>query len=86
MIMLVVERHYLRKHSAFTSPPNFIPFSWSLDASFSENFYGLKRRRRPFIETERTKAAVGHALAGEKLRSTEIWKSLAFLVSIRFFS
>jgi hypothetical protein len=51
-----------------------------LDASFSENFYGLKRRRRPYIETERAKAAVGQVPAGEKLRSSEVWKSLVFLV------
>ena len=82
LIMLVVERHYLRKHSAFALPPISLLSSRDLDASFSENFYGLKRRRRPFIETERTKAAVGHALSGEKLRSSEIWKSLTFLVSI----
>ncbi|KAJ6516210.1 cyclin-dependent protein kinase inhibitor [Mycena sanguinolenta] len=63
-IMLLVERHYLRKHNA----------------SFAENFYGLKRRRRPFIDTERVKAAVGGIPPGEKLRAQEIWRSLLFLV------
>ncbi|KAJ7688424.1 cyclin-dependent protein kinase inhibitor [Mycena rosella] len=63
-IMLFVERHYLRTHNA----------------SFSENFYGLKRRRRPFIETERAKAAVGGIPQGENLRAKEIWRSLLFLV------
>ncbi|KAJ2933452.1 hypothetical protein H1R20_g3630, partial [Candolleomyces eurysporus] len=68
LIMLVVERHYLTKHNA----------------SFSENFYGLKRRRRPYIETERTKAAVGQVPAGDKLRSSEVWKSLVFLIGIPY--
>ncbi|KAF8211453.1 cyclin-dependent protein kinase inhibitor [Mycena galopus ATCC 62051] len=67
-IMLLVERHYLRKHNA----------------SFSENFYGLKRRRRPFIETERVKAAVGGIPQGEKLRTQEIWRSLLFLVGVPY--
>jgi hypothetical protein len=53
-----------------------------LDASFSENFYGLKRRRRPWIETERAKAAVGGIPVKEKLRSREVWRSLVFLVGI----
>jgi Pex2 / Pex12 amino terminal region len=54
-----------------------------LDASFSENFYGLKRRRRPWIGTDRAKAAFGGIPAGEKLRSREIWRSLVFLVSVQ---
>lgn len=64
-IMFFVERHYLRKHNA----------------SFAENFYGLKRRRKPWIETDRAKAAVGGIPAGENLRTREIWRSLVFLVS-----
>ncbi|KAF7301553.1 Peroxisome assembly protein 12 [Mycena indigotica] len=67
-IMFFVERHYLRKHNA----------------SFSENFYGLKRRRRPFIETPRAQAAVGGVPPGEKLRNQEIWPSLLFLVGIPY--
>jgi len=67
-IMLFVERHYLRKHNA----------------SFSENFYGLKRRRRPFIDTERAKAAVGGIPPGENLRAQEIWRSLLFLVGVPY--
>ncbi|KAJ7283486.1 Pex12 amino terminal region-domain-containing protein [Mycena rebaudengoi] len=67
-IMLFVERHYLRKHNA----------------SFSENFYGLKRRRRPFIETERAQAAVGGIPPGERLRPQEIWRSLIFLVGVPY--
>ena len=50
-------------------------------ASFSENFYGLKRRRRPLFETDRAKAAVPGVLPEERLRDREIWRSLIFLVS-----
>lgn len=51
-----------------------------LDASFAENFYGLKRRRHPWISTDRTTAAVRGAPVAERLRSREIWQSLFFLV------
>jgi len=64
LIMFFVEKHYLKKHNA----------------SFSENFYGLKRRRRPHIQTERAAAAIGGIPAGEGLRKQEIWRSLLFLV------
>lgn len=58
---------------------------WGLtDASFSENFYGLKRRRRPYIETERATVAVGGIPSGEKLRTREIGRSLLFLVGIPY--
>jgi hypothetical protein len=50
------------------------------DASFAENFYGLKRRRRPFVETERARAAVGGVPIEEKLRDREVWRSLIVLV------
>jgi len=49
-----------------------------------KNFYGLKRRRRPFIESERATAAVGGIPAGEALRSQEIWRSLLFLVGVPY--
>jgi hypothetical protein len=52
----------------------------AVDASFAENFYGLKRRRRPFIETERAQAAVGGVPVEEKLRGREVWRSLVVLV------
>ncbi|KAH9843881.1 cyclin-dependent protein kinase inhibitor [Rhodofomes roseus] len=68
LLMLIVERHYLRKHGA----------------SFSENFYGLKRRRRPLFETERAKAAVPGVLPEERLRDREILRSLIFLVGLPF--
>ncbi|KAF9495724.1 hypothetical protein BDN71DRAFT_1447164 [Pleurotus eryngii] len=67
-IMFFVEKHYLIKHNA----------------SFAENFYGLKRRRRPYIETERARAAVGGIPATEKLRNREIWRSLLFLVGLPY--
>ncbi|KAF8165070.1 cyclin-dependent protein kinase inhibitor [Crassisporium funariophilum] len=67
-IMFVVERHYLKKHGA----------------SFSENFYGLKRRRRPYIETGRATAAVGGIPPLEALRTQEIWRSLLFLVGVPY--
>ncbi|KAF8591566.1 hypothetical protein K439DRAFT_1326978 [Ramaria rubella] len=66
--MFFVERHYLKVEGA----------------SFAENFYGLKRRRRPWIETPRAIGAVGSVRAEEKLRSQEIWKSLLFLVGVPY--
>ncbi|KZT71595.1 hypothetical protein DAEQUDRAFT_665922 [Daedalea quercina L-15889] len=68
LLMFFVERHYLRKHGA----------------SFSENFYGLKRRRRPLFETERAKAAVPGVLPEERLRDREVWRSLIFLVGLPY--
>ncbi|KAF8665577.1 hypothetical protein AX16_000035 [Volvariella volvacea WC 439] len=68
ILMLMVERHYLRKHNA----------------SFSENFYGLKRRRRPYIRTDRAQAAVGGIPSGEKLGPRELKLSLLFLVGIPY--
>ena len=50
-------------------------------ASFSENFYGLKRRRKPLIETERAKAAVGGIPEEEQLGPKELRRSLLFLVN-----
>ncbi|EMD40663.1 hypothetical protein CERSUDRAFT_45034 [Gelatoporia subvermispora B] len=68
LLMLFVERHYLRRHGA----------------SFAENFYGLKRRRRPVLETGRAKVAVPGGLSEEKLRDKEIWRSLLFLVGLPY--
>ncbi|KAI0092625.1 Pex12 amino terminal region-domain-containing protein [Irpex rosettiformis] len=67
-LMFFVERHYLRTHGA----------------SFAENFYGLKRRRRPLFETERARAAVGGVPVEEKLRGREIWRSMLFLVGLPY--
>jgi len=44
----------------------------------------LKRRRRPFLESERAAAAVGGIPSGEALRSQEIWRSLLFLVGVPY--
>ena len=50
-------------------------------ASFAENFYGLKRRRKPLIETERARAAVGGVPEEERLGPKELRRSLLFLVN-----
>jgi len=68
VLMLFVERHYLRRHGA----------------SFSEHFYGLKRRRRPLFETERARAAVSGIMPEETLRDQQIWRSLIFLVGLPY--
>jgi hypothetical protein len=51
-------------------------------ASFAENFYGLKRRRTPAVETVRVNAALNEISPHEKLQSRDINRSLFFLVSI----
>lgn len=80
--MFFVERHYLRKHGTFYVRRHDATAQCSHSgASFSENFYGLKRRRRPLFETDRAKAAVPGVLPEERLRNREIWRSLIFLVS-----
>ncbi|KLO07495.1 hypothetical protein SCHPADRAFT_945246 [Schizopora paradoxa] len=68
LLMLFVERHYLRTQSA----------------SFAENFYGLKRRRKPLYETDRAKAAVGVSASEGKLRNRDINRSLLFLVAVPY--
>jgi hypothetical protein len=81
--MLYVERHYLRKYSVYCSESSLFVRRVHVcvaDASFAENFYGLKRRRRPYIETERARAAVGGVPVEEKLRDREVWRSLIVLV------
>lgn len=79
--MFFIERHYLKKHSKYLGlcicNSSLIKVA---DASFSENFYGLKRRRKPFIETDRAQAAVGGIPPQESLGTVEIWRSLLFLV------
>lgn len=79
IIMFFVERRYLRKHSESSGLASEHS-STILDASFAENFYGLKRRRHPWISTDRATAAVRGAPAAEKLRARETWQSLFFLV------
>ncbi|KZT54524.1 hypothetical protein CALCODRAFT_551238 [Calocera cornea HHB12733] len=68
LLMLVIERHYLR----------------TTGASFSENFYGLKRRRRPFFETERATIATGAPGEHEKLTPRDRLLSLLFLVGVPY--
>ena len=86
LLMFLVERHYLRtqgmsqimKSARRTLTPS------TTGASFAENFYGLKRRRRPVFETDRAKAAVGGVPSEEKLRDREVWRSLVFLVAVPY--
>lgn len=78
-IIFFVERHYLRKHSKSSGLASEHSSS-TLDASFAENFYGLKRRRHPWVPTDRVAVAVRGAPVAEKLRDREIWQSLFFLV------
>jgi len=80
--MLAVERFYLRKYS-MSSPSQRLDrrlHQFSPDASFSERFYGLKRRRRPYIDMDRALAAVGGVPKQERLRDRDISRSLIFLV------
>ena len=78
--MFFVEKHYLNKHSKLHSEAydgTQLIFS---DASFSENFYGLKRRRRPGVSSERAQEAVDLFTNHEALRRREVNLSLLFLV------
>lgn len=70
LLMFFIERYYIGKHGA----------------SFAENFYGLKRRRRPLFSTERADAAVGgSSMAKEsRLGRREMRLSLLFLVGIPY--
>lgn len=70
-IMLIVEKHYLEKHSEWPHCSQQLDiFSHFLDVSFSENSYGLnyglKRRRRPYIEMDSDRASA--AVAGPARR------------------
>ncbi|CAD6574171.1 MAG: ubiquitin-protein ligase peroxin 12 [Cyphobasidiales sp. Tagirdzhanova-0007] len=67
-ITFLIERHYLSQ--------------WN--GSFSENFYGMKRRRRPGVSSERAQAAVDIFTDHEKLRKREIRWSLFFLIAIPY--
>lgn len=68
VLMTIVERHYLKTHSA----------------SFAENFYGLKRRRTPAVETVRVNAALDDISPHEKLRPKDLNRSLFFLVGVPY--
>lgn len=71
IMMWAIERHYLR--------------TWG--SSFAENFYGLKRRRRPGIATPRAKTASSARStqqAMEALRPIDIHVSLLTLVGLPY--
>ncbi|EJT97716.1 hypothetical protein DACRYDRAFT_119374 [Dacryopinax primogenitus] len=68
LLMLVIERHYLR----------------TTNASFSENFYGLKRRKKPIFEIERANIAAGGAGDHETLTPRARLLSLLFLVGVPY--
>ncbi|KAG8682271.1 ubiquitin-protein ligase peroxin 12 [Ceratobasidium sp. 395] len=68
LLMLVVERHYLKVYGA----------------SFAENFYGMKRRRTPTVETVRVNAALDEISPHEKLQTKDIHRSLLFLVGVPY--
>jgi len=70
-MMWTIERHYLR--------------TWG--SSFAENFYGLRRRRRPGIATPRAKTASSARTtqqAMEALRPIDIYVSLFTLVGLPY--
>lgn len=80
--MFVVERHYLNTWSAHYRS-RVVAKGLSIahaGASFAENFYGMKRRRRPGVTSERAQAAVELFTDHEKLRKREIRWSLFFVV------
>jgi peroxin-12 len=71
LFMWAIERHYLR--------------TWG--SSFAENFYGLRRRRRPGIATPRAKTASSARStqqAVEALRPIDIHVSLLTLVGLPY--
>ncbi|KAG9104104.1 ubiquitin-protein ligase peroxin 12 [Ceratobasidium sp. 370] len=68
LLMLIVERHYLKVHGA----------------SFAENFYGMKRRRTPAVETVRVNAVLDDISPHEKLQPKDINRSLFFLVAVPY--
>ncbi|UZJ51171.1 hypothetical protein CBS101457_000491 [Exobasidium rhododendri] len=71
LLMWAIERHYLR--------------TWG--SSFAENFYGLRRRRRPGIATPRAKTASSARTTQqtlEALRPIDIYVSLFTLVGLPY--
>ncbi|TIA93120.1 hypothetical protein E3P99_00283 [Wallemia hederae] len=69
LVMLVVESHYLR----------------SQNASFTESFYGLKRRNRPAFElTQSAPFLDKHHQSFDKLTRGQIYGSLAFQVGVPY--
>ncbi|ETS82405.1 hypothetical protein PFICI_04281 [Pestalotiopsis fici W106-1] len=69
LVMLIVERHYLRTRGG----------------SFTEHFYGLKREKALAAEIPRAStAAAGIVRETLKLRSTDVWKNLAVIIGIPY--
>lgn len=69
LLMLVVERHYLRTRGG----------------SFTENFYGLKREKSLVGEIPRASARAPHvAREALALSSKDVWKNLVVLVGIPY--
>jgi peroxin-12 len=69
LLMLIVERHYLRTRGG----------------SFTENFYGLKREKALQGEIPRAAAAAPTVLRDVlKLSSVDVWKNLAVLVGVPY--
>ncbi|KDN48202.1 hypothetical protein K437DRAFT_255626 [Tilletiaria anomala UBC 951] len=93
LAMYAVERHYLKTWGERSTTEKTAAFSLliavhpSTGSSFAENFYGLRRRRRPGASTDRAKAAAttrpGQA-SYEALRNREISLSLLFLVGLPY--
>lgn len=67
-LMFFIERHYLKQ--------------WS--GSFAENFYGMKRRRRPGVSSERAQAAADLFSDHQALRKRELRWSLFFLIAVPY--
>lgn len=70
LLMIVVERHYLKTHGG----------------GFTENFYGLKREKALAVgEIPRANiAAASHVREALALTSTDIWKNLAMMVGLPY--
>jgi len=69
LFMLAVERHYLRTRGA----------------SFTENFYGLKRERALRSEIPRASVSAPHLVRNVlKLSTADVWKNLAVLVGVPY--
>jgi peroxin-12 len=70
LLMLLVERHYLKTHGG----------------GFTENFYGLKREKALSVgEIPRASiAAPSHVREALTLTSTDIWKNLAVMVGLPY--
>ncbi|KAK1252865.1 hypothetical protein MKX08_004052 [Trichoderma sp. CBMAI-0020] len=69
LVMLAVERHYLRTRGG----------------SFTENFYGLKREKALHGEIPRASLAAPHLVRGTlKLTTKDVWQNLAVLVGVPY--